>query len=56
MGKPKYRGAAVVVDESNHFANEAVRKVAETEYAGYEISEVLDGKTCDTCRAMHGMY
>ena len=56
MGKPKYSGAAVVVDESNHFANEAVRKVAETEYAGYEISEVLDGKTCDTCRAMHGMY
>ena len=56
MNKPKYRGAAVVMDESNHFANEAVRKIAEKEYDGYEISEVLDLKTCDHCRAMHGKF
>lgn len=54
MGKQKYRGTNVLVDESNHFANEAVRQLAIEKYGGYEISEVLDMKTCDHCRTMHG--
>lgn len=54
MSKPRYRGTNMLVDESNHFANEAVRNASEADFDGYEISEVLDMKTCDLCRTMHG--
>lgn len=54
MGKAKYRGTNVLVDESNHFANEAVKQVGMEHFDGYEISEVLDMKTCSWCRTMHG--
>lgn len=54
MSKQKYRGTSVLVDESNHFANEAVKYGAEKDFDGYEVSEVLDMKTCDTCLSMHG--
>lgn len=53
--KPKYRGTQVLVDESNHFANEAVKELAKDLFDGYEISEVLDAKTCEFCASMHGM-
>ena len=54
MGKSKYRGVQMMVDEANHFANEAIRQLAIDKFGGYEISEVLDMKTCDHCRSMHG--
>lgn len=52
--KAKYRGTNVVVDESNHFANEAVKKVTQNRFSGYEISGVLDFRQCATCRSFHG--
>lgn len=54
MGKSKYRGVQMIVDEANHFANEAIRQLAINRFGGYEISEVLDMKTCDHCHGMHG--
>ena len=54
MGKSKYRGVQMMVDEANHFANEAIRQLAIDKFGGYEISEVLDMKTCSHCRGMHG--
>lgn len=54
MGKSKYRGVQMMIDESNHFANEAVRQLGKEFFDGYEISEVLDMLTCDHCRGMHG--
>lgn len=54
MGKSKYRGVQMMVDEANHFANEAVRQLGMKFFEGYEISEVLDMKTCDHCHVMHG--
>ena len=55
INKPKYFGSQIIVDEANHFANEAVRYIAEGEFEGYEISEVLDAKTCKFCASMHGL-
>ena len=52
--QPKEEYVPKPLDESNHFANEAVRQLAIEKYGGYEISEVLDMKTCDHCRTMHG--
>ena len=54
MKKPKYYGAQVLVDEANHFANEAVKYIADDKFEGYEISEVLDAKTCGWCASMNG--
>lgn len=54
LRKPKYRGTQILVDEANHFANEAVKRVGESDFDGYEISEILDGKTCAHCWSMHG--
>lgn len=54
IAKKKYLGTQIIVDESNHFANEAVRRIGESEFSGYEISEVLDGRTCSRCWDMHG--
>lgn len=54
MGKAKYRGVQMMVDEANHFANEAIKHLTEDTFSGYEISGVLDMKTCDHCRGMHG--
>lgn len=54
MGKSKYRGVQMMVDEANHFANESIRQLGKDNFSGYEISEVLDMMTCDHCRRMHG--
>lgn len=54
MNKPKYRGSQVLVDEANHFANEAVKYIADDKFEGYEVSEVLDAKTCEFCASMNG--
>lgn len=54
INRPKYRGTQMLVDESNHFSNEAVKYIAQGKFDGYEVSEVLDMKTCDHCRAMNG--
>ena len=53
--KPKYYGAQVLVDEANHFANEGVKYISDDKFEGYEISEVLDAKTCKFCASMHGL-
>lgn len=55
INKSKYRGTQMLVDESNHFANEAVKELAKGVFDGYEISEILDARTCDFCASMHGM-
>lgn len=54
MSKSKYRGVQMMVDEANHYANEAIKQLAQDNFNGYEISEVLDMKTCSHCRDMHG--
>lgn len=55
INKPKYRGTQVLVDESNHFANEGVKELAKGSFDGYEISEVLDARTCGFCASMNGL-
>ena len=54
MSKSKYRGVQILVDESNHFANEAFKQIGEKYFSGYQISGILDMKQCDHCRSMHG--
>lgn len=54
MKKSKYRGVQIIVDEANHFANEGVKQIADDKFEGYEISEVLDAKTCGWCASMNG--
>lgn len=54
MSKSKYRGLQIMVDESNHYANEAFKEVGESNFTGYQISGILDMKQCEHCRSMHG--
>lgn len=55
IDKPKYRGTQLLVDEANHFANEAVKYISDDNFEGYEVSEVLDARTCEFCASMNGL-